>query len=267
MLVSHDLSHAAYLCPVQLIVREACFIKAAEQAQDVRIVVEFSKILAVLVKRTGLVPAFGHSRVVLPNVKQLDVLILLPVDHFERKVLVKLGNVAAVADGSWVRFGLTCWVEGVDRLFWELCSELLVLGHGWVFRDWLPDRTLGSVANGPNWTCAHRRGSTLPESTAQNQDVTITDASVLHCSAGLRVLDGKTCGKEFVANDILTGSFQGQPEVLDSGVCEVDCMNNVPNLTKSRNFLARPFKSRLWASICSCPSPVVVAGRAFLNRS
>jgi len=81
-------SAAAYLCPVELVVREARLVEAAEQAQNVRVEVELAEILAVLVERASLVPAFGDARVVLPGVEQLQVLIVLPVDHFEREVLV-----------------------------------------------------------------------------------------------------------------------------------------------------------------------------------
>ena len=74
---------AAHLCPVKLVVREARLVKAAEQAQYVRVEVELAEILAVLVDRACLVPALGDSRVVLPGVEQLDVLFALPVNHFE----------------------------------------------------------------------------------------------------------------------------------------------------------------------------------------
>jgi len=60
---------AAYLCPVQLVVREARLVESAEQAQDMRVEVELSEILAVFVDRAGLVPALSNSRVVLPGVE------------------------------------------------------------------------------------------------------------------------------------------------------------------------------------------------------
>lgn len=150
--MGRDLVAAAYLCPVQLIVREACLVEAAEQAQNMRVEVELAEIFAVLVHRAGLVPAFGDSRIVLPNVEQFDVLIVLPVDHLKREVLVELWNVAAVADRSGSRLGLTRWVQCVDRLFWELGGELLVLWHGWIIRDRLPDGTLSPIADGPDWS-------------------------------------------------------------------------------------------------------------------
>ena len=143
---------AAYLCPVQLVVREARVVEASEQAQDVWVKVQFSEILAVFVDRAGFIPALGDSGVVLPGVEQFDVFCALPVDYFEGEVLVQLGDVAAVADRSWVRFGLASWVECVNWLLGELHGELLVLGHGRIFGNGFPDRTLSSIANSPDWT-------------------------------------------------------------------------------------------------------------------
>jgi hypothetical protein len=192
---------AAYLCPVQLVVREARLVEAAEQAQDVWVKVQFSEILAVFVDRAGFIPALGDSGVVLPGVEQLDMFGALPVDHFEGEVLVQLGDVAAVADGSWVRFGLASWVHGVDRLLGELVGELLMFRHHWVLGDWLPDGTLGSIACSPDRTGAYGRSSTLPEGTPQHQDVAIADTGILDFPPWLWVLNGKTCGKEFLTND------------------------------------------------------------------
>jgi hypothetical protein len=96
----------------------------------VRVEVQFAEVLAVFVDRACFVPAFGDSRVVLPGVEQFDVLCALPVDDFEREVLVQLWDVAAVADGARSRFGLASRVECVNWLLWELHRELLVLGHG-----------------------------------------------------------------------------------------------------------------------------------------
>lgn len=115
-----------------------------------RVTVELAEVLAVFVHRTGLIPAFGDSRVILPNIEQSDVLIVLPVDHLKGEVLVELWDVAAVADRSGSRLGLTRGVECVNWLFWEFGGELLVLGHGWVIRDWLPDGTLGTIADRPD---------------------------------------------------------------------------------------------------------------------
>ena len=145
-------SAVAYLCPVELVVREACFVEAAEQAQNMRVEVQLTEVLAVLVERASFVPAFGDSRVVLPGVEQFQMLFVLPVDHFEREVLVQLRDVATVADRSRVRFGLASWVECVDWLLGELHSELLVLRHGRILGHGLPDEPLSSIANSPNRT-------------------------------------------------------------------------------------------------------------------
>lgn len=145
-------SAVAYLCPVELVVRETRLVEAAEQAQDVRVEVELAEVLAVLIQRASLVPAFGDSRVVLPGVEQFQMLFVLPVDHFEREVLVQLRDVATVADRSRVRFGLASWVECVDWLLRELHSKLLVLRHGRVFGHGFPDGSLGSIANSPDRT-------------------------------------------------------------------------------------------------------------------
>ena len=145
-------SAAAYLCPVELVVREARLVEAAEQAQNVRVEVELAEILAVLIERASLVPAFGDARVVLPGVEQLQVLIVLPIDHFEREVLVQLWDVAAVADRSRVRFRLAGWVECVDWLLRELHSKLLVLRHSRILGQGLPDRSLSSIASSPDRT-------------------------------------------------------------------------------------------------------------------
>ena len=192
---------AAYLCPVQLVVREARVVEAAEQAQDVWVKVQFSEILAVFVDRAGFIPALGDSGVVLPGVEQFDVFCALPVDYFEGEVLVQLGDVAAVADGSWVRFGLAGRVHGVDRLLGELVGELLMFRHRWVLGDRLPDGTLRTIACGPDRTGACRRSSTLPECAPQHQDVAIADAGILDFPPWFRVLDCKTCGKKFLTND------------------------------------------------------------------
>lgn len=145
-------SAAAYLCPVELVVGEARLIEAAEQAQNVRVEVKLAEVLAVLIERASLVPAFGDARVVLPGVEQLQVLIVLPVNHFEREVLVQLWDVAAVADGPRVRLGLASWVECVDWLLGELHSELLVLRHGRILGHGLPDEPLSPIAKSPNRT-------------------------------------------------------------------------------------------------------------------
>jgi hypothetical protein len=43
-------------------------------------------------------------------------------------------------------------VERVDWLLREFHCELLVLGHGGIFGHGLPDGTLSSIANSPDWT-------------------------------------------------------------------------------------------------------------------
>jgi len=182
-------------------------------------------------------------------------------------VFVQLWDVAAVADGSGMRFGSASGVKSVDRLLGEFHGELLMFRHGWVLGDRLPDETLGSITHSPDWTGAHRRSSTLPEGAPQHQDVAITNAGILHLPPRFRVLNGKTCGEKLLTNNFPTRAFKSQPEVLDSRVCKINRVNNVPDLTESRGLLARPCESRLRAPICPSPCTVVAAWWAFVCRA
>lgn len=232
-----------------------------------RVEVQLAEVLAVLVERAGLVPALGDARVVLPRVEQLQVLRVLPVDDFEREVLVELRDVAAVADGTRVRFGLPRRVHGVDRLLGEFHRELLVLGHRWILGDGLPGEPLGAVAYSPDRPRACWRSGSLPECASQDQQVAVGDTVILHRPPWSRVLDCKSGGKQFLTDHVLPRSLQSQSEVLDRRMCEVNSMNDVPDLCQRWSFQARPFKSRLWASVCSGPSAVVIVGWALFGGS
>jgi hypothetical protein len=59
---------------------------------------QFAQILPMLLQSPSLIPALCHARIVLPRVEELQVLLISPINHFQGKVLVKLGDVATVGD-------------------------------------------------------------------------------------------------------------------------------------------------------------------------
>lgn len=58
-------------CPVEFVVGEACRVEAAEEAEDVGVVVEVAEVIAVVFEGAGFVPTCCYARRVLPVVEEL----------------------------------------------------------------------------------------------------------------------------------------------------------------------------------------------------
>lgn len=76
----------------------------------------FPQILAMLVHGSGLVPARYNTRVVLPRVEKGQVQLALPINRFQREVLIKLRDIATVGRRSRIWLGSTYRLTSIDRL-------------------------------------------------------------------------------------------------------------------------------------------------------
>lgn len=117
----------------------------------------FPQILAMLVHGSGLVPARCNTRVVLPRVEKGQVQLALPINRFQREVLIKLRDVATVGRRSRMWLGLICQLTSVERLIWKLVCDLAVLGHGRILRQRGPQRAVCAISHRPDRARARGR--------------------------------------------------------------------------------------------------------------
>ena len=110
---------------------------------------KLAQIRPVLIQGSRLVPARRDAWVVLPFVEQLQMFLVLPVDHLEGEVYVYLRDVAAVGDGSRPRFGSTDRVTGEDGFVWELVGDMKVLGHDGILGQGFPQVAVRAVSHDP----------------------------------------------------------------------------------------------------------------------
>lgn len=221
------------------------------------IVVEAAQVLAVLVQGARLVPPLGDARIVLPGVEELEVLVVLPVDDFEREVLVYFGDVAAVHDGADVRLRTADGVARVDWLVGKLHRDLVVLGHERVLGQRRAQRPVCAVSYHPDWTRTRRRCGTLPECTSEDQQLFRARVEVVCRTPWLRMLYCQAGRKQFASDDFLFCPQQGKSEILVRRMGETDCVDDVPDLTQRRRAVSCPLEDCLRAATCSCPGAVV----------
>ncbi len=202
-----------------------------------------------LVESAGLIPARRHARVVLPFVKELQVLLVLPVHRLEGKVRVEFGDVATVDDGSRVRLRAARRMAGEDGLaVGEFVCDLKVLGHDGIRGQGFLKVVVCAVSHHPDGARAHWRGSTLPEGTPENQQLSLSadDGRSSACGRAasipprLWMLDGDAGGEKPVPDDVLPFAGQSESEILVCRVCEVDGVNHVPYRAQGRGADSRP---------------------------
>lgn len=112
-------------------VGEESIIKLGQDRHLMRVLMDFAQILAVLVKSPGLIPALGHSRIILPLIEQPQMLVICIIQSPYGEELVQMRNVTAVDTGPRGRFSGTNGVHGMNTDIGKLGRQgLLHREHG-----------------------------------------------------------------------------------------------------------------------------------------
>lgn len=216
--------------PVELKISKAGIIKAAKEAENMGIIMEFAEVISMLIHSARLVPALRDARVILPFVEEREVRCVLIVDDFEREVLCNLGDVATIDDGAWVRLGAARGMARINWLVWEFHCDLVVLGHDGVLGQWLTEGSVCAISHCPDGARASWRRGTLPECAAEDEEV-VRAGGGLELGVPLGwVLDAEASCEEFGADDFVACANEGDAEVLVRWVSCVDGVNDVPDL-------------------------------------
>jgi hypothetical protein len=160
-----------FFCPVEFVVGEGFVVEAAEETQDVGIVVQVSEVIAMVFEVSCFVPSFCDAWVILPCVEEIEMFGGCPINNLERKVLVHFGDVAGIANALGSRFWAADRMAGVDALRGELHGEVVVLGHQRVVGERCAERGINAVAEDPDGTRTSGRRGTLPKRATQDEEL------------------------------------------------------------------------------------------------